>query len=136
MRSYQRIPKRLGGLFQDSGQGLRFKLDGGQLMVFDHNRVLHGRTAFDPSEATASSRSLSDLGSVGCKLTAAVHFSPASCPIASAMALQTRQKLSSLGPNFASTPQARQTPRRPPAAGLANSAVRSARQTNSAALLP
>ena len=56
------------------------------------------------------SRSLSDLGIVGCNLAAAVHFSPAFCPIATAMGLQTRQKLSSLGPNFASTPQARQAP--------------------------
>ena len=58
------------------------------------------------------SRSLSDLGSVGCNLAAAVHFSPRSCPIAMAMGLRTRQKLSSLGPNFASTPQVRQAPRR------------------------
>ena len=55
-------------------------------------------------------RSLSDLGIVGCNLAAAVHFSPAFCPIATAMGLQTRQKMSSLGPNFASTPQARQAP--------------------------
>ena len=57
-----------------------------------------------------ATRSLSGLGIVGCNLAAAVHFSPAFCPIAMAMGLQTRQKLSSLGPNFASTPQARQAP--------------------------
>ena len=50
------------------------------------------------------------MGSVGCKLTAAVHFSPASWPIAMAMSRRIRQKLSSLGPIFASTPQARQAP--------------------------
>ncbi len=58
-----------------------------------------------------AARSLSGLGIVGCNLAAAVHFSPAFCPIALAMGLQTRQKLSSLGPNFASTPRARQAPR-------------------------
>ena len=50
------------------------------------------------------------MGNVGCSLAAAVHFSPAFCPIATAMGLQIRRKLSSLGPNFASTPQARQAP--------------------------
>ena len=58
----------------------------------------------------SSPRSLSGLGNVGCSLAAAVHFSPASCPIATAMELQIRRKLSSLGPNFASTPQVRQAP--------------------------
>src|SRR5262245_58281490 len=60
-----------------------------------------------------SARRLSDLGSVGCKLAAAVHFLPASCPIAQAMGLRIRQNLSSLGPIFASTPQVRQPPRQP-----------------------
>ena len=40
--------------------------------------------------AACRSRSLSDLGIVGCNLAAAVHFSPAFCPIATAMGLQTR----------------------------------------------
>src|SRR5262249_10468699 len=38
-------------------------------------------------------------------------FLPASCPIAQAMGLRIRQKLSSLGPIFASTPQVRQPPK-------------------------
>ena len=67
-------------------------------------------------------RSLSDLGSVGCNLTAAVHFSSASWPIAVAMSRRIRQKLSSLGPIFASTPQARQAP--------SPKAVRLSRNTN------
>ena len=68
--------------------------------------------------------SLSGLGDVGCSLAAAVHFwlrrsprTPAFCPIATAVRLQIRRsrraakpKLSSLGPNFASTPQVRQAP--------------------------
>ncbi len=68
-------------------------------------------------------RSLSDLGSVGCNLAAAVHFSPAFCPMATAMGLQTRQKPSSPGPNFASTPQARQAPSAAPAPPQAMAAV-------------
>ncbi len=49
-RRYHRARKRLGTLFEDPAYELRFKLDPGQLMIFDNNRVLHGRTAFDPSE--------------------------------------------------------------------------------------
>ena len=49
-RRYHGARKRLGQLLQDAQYELRFKLDPGQLMIFDNNRVLHGRTAFDPSE--------------------------------------------------------------------------------------
>jgi len=49
-RSYHRARKRLGLLFQDPQYELRFRLDPGQLMIFDNNRVLHGRTAFDPTQ--------------------------------------------------------------------------------------
>ena len=49
-RRYHRARKRLGLLFEDPAFELRFKLDPGQLMIFDNNRVLHGRTAFDPAE--------------------------------------------------------------------------------------
>ena len=49
-RRYHGARKRLGLLFEDPAYELRFKLDPGQLMIFDNNRVLHGRTAFDPSE--------------------------------------------------------------------------------------
>ena len=47
---YHRARKRLGLLFEDPAYELRFRLESGQLMMFDNNRVLHGRTAFDPSE--------------------------------------------------------------------------------------
>jgi gamma-butyrobetaine dioxygenase len=49
-RSYQRARRRIAQLFEDPAYELRFKLDPGQFMMFDNNRVLHGRTAFDPSE--------------------------------------------------------------------------------------
>jgi gamma-butyrobetaine dioxygenase len=49
-RRYHRARKRLGQLFEDPQYELRFRLDPGQLMMFDNNRVLHGRTSFDPSE--------------------------------------------------------------------------------------
>jgi gamma-butyrobetaine dioxygenase len=49
-RAYHRARKRLGQLFDDPSYELRFKLEPGQLMMFDNNRVLHGRTSFDPSE--------------------------------------------------------------------------------------
>jgi len=47
---YHRARKRFGQLLEDPQYELRFKLDPGQLMMFDNNRVLHGRTSFDPSE--------------------------------------------------------------------------------------
>jgi len=49
-RAYQRARKRLATLFEDPRYELRFRLDPGQMMMFDNNRVLHGRTSFDPSE--------------------------------------------------------------------------------------
>ena len=49
-RRYHGARRRLGLLFEDPAFELRFKLDPGQLMIFDNNRVLHGRTSFDPSE--------------------------------------------------------------------------------------
>ena len=49
-RAYHRARKRLGQLFDDPSAELRFRLEPGQLMMFDNNRVLHGRTSFDPSE--------------------------------------------------------------------------------------
>ncbi len=49
-RAYHRARKRFGTLLSDPQFELRFLLKPGQLMMFDNNRVLHGRTAFDPSE--------------------------------------------------------------------------------------
>jgi gamma-butyrobetaine dioxygenase len=49
-RRYHAARKRLGELFEDPRYELRFRLDPGWFMMFDNNRVLHGRTEFDPSE--------------------------------------------------------------------------------------
>jgi gamma-butyrobetaine dioxygenase len=49
-RAYHRARKRFGTLLEDPRFELRFRLEPGQLMMFDNNRVLHGRTSFDPSE--------------------------------------------------------------------------------------
>ena len=49
-RSYHRARKHLGQLLESPAFELRFKLEAGQLMMFDNNRILHGRTAFDPAE--------------------------------------------------------------------------------------
>ena len=49
-RHYHRARKRLGTLLQDPRYEMRFKLDRGELIMFDNNRVVHGRTAFDPAE--------------------------------------------------------------------------------------
>jgi gamma-butyrobetaine dioxygenase len=48
--AFQRARRRLGELFSDPAFEIRFRLEEGELMMFDNNRVLHGRTSFDPSE--------------------------------------------------------------------------------------
>ena len=47
---YHRARKRLGTLFEDPAYELRFRLNAGEMMMFDNNRILHGRTSFNPSE--------------------------------------------------------------------------------------
>lgn len=49
-RRYHIARKRLGLLFEDPQYELRIRLNAGEMMMFDNNRVLHGRTAFNPSE--------------------------------------------------------------------------------------
>ena len=49
MTEQHQARKRFGQLFEDPRYELRFKLDPGQLMMFDNNRVLHGRTSFNPA---------------------------------------------------------------------------------------
>jgi gamma-butyrobetaine dioxygenase len=49
-RRFQRARRRLGELFADPRFELRFPLAAGELMMFDNSRVLHGRTAYDPTE--------------------------------------------------------------------------------------
>lgn len=49
-RLFHKTRQRLGELFVDPDFEIRFQLDAGELMLFDNNRVLHGRTAFDTQE--------------------------------------------------------------------------------------
>jgi gamma-butyrobetaine dioxygenase len=49
-RLYQRARSRMSELFSDPRYELRFKLMPGQMMMFDNNRVVHGRSAFDPAQ--------------------------------------------------------------------------------------
>jgi len=49
-RAYHGARKRLGLLFEDPRYELHFRLNPGEMMMFDNNRVLHGRTAFNPAE--------------------------------------------------------------------------------------
>ena len=66
-----------------------------------------------------SPRSLSDLGSVGCESTAAVHFSPSFCPITGLWGCKSGKNCPRWGRFSLSTPQARQTPsRRAPARSI------------------
>jgi gamma-butyrobetaine dioxygenase len=50
LKCFHRARRRLGELFADPRFEIRFPLRAGELMFFDNNRVLHGRTAFDPDE--------------------------------------------------------------------------------------
>ena len=49
-QAYQRARRRLAELLADPAFEIRFRLDAGEVMVFSNDRVLHGRTGFDPSE--------------------------------------------------------------------------------------
>lgn len=49
-RTFHAARKRLGLLFEDPQYELHFRLNPGEMMMFDNNRVLHGRTAFNPAE--------------------------------------------------------------------------------------
>ena len=48
--AYQRARRRLAELLVDPAFELRFVLERGQVLVFANDRVLHGRTGFDPQE--------------------------------------------------------------------------------------
>lgn len=48
--AFHRARRRLGELFSDPAYELYFRLQAGELMMFDNNRVLHGRTEFNPNE--------------------------------------------------------------------------------------
>ena len=50
MKSYQKARSQLSKLLNDKKFELKFKLMPGDCMMFDNNRVLHGRTIFDPTE--------------------------------------------------------------------------------------
>jgi gamma-butyrobetaine dioxygenase len=50
MVAFHRARKRLGQLLSDPEFEFRFLLNPGELMMFDNNRVLHGRTGYDPNE--------------------------------------------------------------------------------------
>lgn len=50
LRRFHRLRQRLGALLTDPGFELSFPLRAGELLLFDNNRIVHGRTAFDANE--------------------------------------------------------------------------------------
>jgi gamma-butyrobetaine dioxygenase len=50
LAAFYRGRRLLDGLLRSDRFALRFRLDDGDLMMFDNQRLLHGRTAFDPTE--------------------------------------------------------------------------------------
>ncbi|RIZ40688.1 TauD/TfdA family dioxygenase [Pseudomonas putida] len=49
-RTFHRARKRLAELFNSQRYELKFRLQSGELMLFDNSRVLHGRTSYNPNE--------------------------------------------------------------------------------------
>ncbi|MGB8714412.1 MAG: TauD/TfdA family dioxygenase [Onishia taeanensis] len=49
-KAFHRARRRLGELFAHPDYEIQFALGDGELMMFDNNRVLHGRTAYDQNE--------------------------------------------------------------------------------------
>lgn len=50
LKQYQIARKKLGEMLEAKRFEKKFKLSSGELMMFDNNRVLHGRTQFDPQQ--------------------------------------------------------------------------------------
>ncbi|WP_273808305.1 MULTISPECIES: TauD/TfdA family dioxygenase [unclassified Pseudomonas] len=50
MRAFHLARKRLAELFNHPDYEVKFRLQAGELMLFDNSRVLHGRTSYDPTE--------------------------------------------------------------------------------------
>ncbi|MFK3799981.1 MULTISPECIES: TauD/TfdA family dioxygenase [unclassified Pseudomonas] len=50
MRAFHLARKRLAELFNHPDYEVRFRLQAGELMLFDNSRVLHGRTHYDPAQ--------------------------------------------------------------------------------------
>lgn len=49
-QTFHRARKRLAELFNSHRYELKFRLQPGELMLFDNSRVLHGRTSYNPNE--------------------------------------------------------------------------------------
>ena len=49
-RTYHLARQKLGALFSDPAFEIRFRLNAGDMVLFDNSRILHGRTAFNPNE--------------------------------------------------------------------------------------
>lgn len=50
VKTFHKARKRLAELFNHPDYELKFRLQAGELMLFDNSRVLHGRTSYDPTE--------------------------------------------------------------------------------------
>ncbi len=52
LQKFQSARRRLSELLESERFEKKFKLEQGELMMFDNNRILHGRTAFDPRQGS------------------------------------------------------------------------------------
>jgi gamma-butyrobetaine dioxygenase len=50
LNSFYRARKILSDLYSSSQFELKFKLQKGDVIMFDNHRLLHGRTSYDPNE--------------------------------------------------------------------------------------
>ena len=88
LAAYQRARRRLADLLVDPAFELRFVLEAGQVLVFANDRVLHGRTGFDPQEGAATCRAAT---STTTRPGAATVCSPGSAPGSEVMTMETVQ---------------------------------------------
>ena len=100
-----------GALVGFSNKALLASLTTQILLVSLSNRVAQP-TKKGAEAPFLHSRSLSDLGIVGCESASAVHFLPDFCPIVELWACKSGKNCPRWGRFSLSTPQARQAPRR------------------------
>lgn len=50
VKAFHKARKRLAELFNHPDYEIQFRLQAGELMLFDNSRVLHGRTSYDPTQ--------------------------------------------------------------------------------------
>jgi gamma-butyrobetaine dioxygenase len=68
---------RFGAMLRDSKYQVGFKIEAGQCIVFDNQRIVHGRTAYDPNSGARLLRGCySDRGELRSRYRVALRSLP------------------------------------------------------------